>query len=802
MIRPRTAEARRRVSCKLTLLSMTALVAAPGVAFAADATSAAQSDATAAATIDTIVVTAQKRSENIQTVPLSIAAVSGAVMKAKGVTDVADLQKVVPNLSFSATAQSAGVSIRIRGIGASSNAAIDPSVAPYIDGVYIPRPGAILTSFLDVDHVEVLRGPQGTLFGRNATVGALSVTTVAPSFSGGSGGLSGEVSGEGGNYGEYKFEGIGNVDINDHVAARFATFDSHTDGYVHDTANGQTYGRSDTFAGRLSVRAKIGDKLEWTGRADYANTQGDGINLSQPDVATASSTQIANFSARSTIPVSQLTGPSFNTIQRFDNPSLADRQYGLTSDLKWDVADGYALRLIDGFRQWRDAQTDGDVVFTPLDLLNRHGSFSSDSQSHELQLISPKDTLLGGRLDYVAGLYYFNENYGTTEVFDVGSQLCSFVYGVLKPAFIGPCQAAPAIGATNGVFSQHATSEAAYAQADYNITHDLTLTLGGRYSHDSKTGVFNQTVSNPFVGAGVLRAPESTALSFSDSRPNWRANLTWRITPDVMTFVGYSTGYKSGGFNNNGGAAALGAANRTFQSELSTDVELGVKSTFFDHKVLLNADLFQTDLNNFQDRSFNGLTFIVRNAGDVRARGAELEGVIRPIEHVSFDFGAAYLDSIFTANHSAPGLPACTGAPTSCPLVQDLTGRTTTFAPKWTTDLGLEYDSAAFAGGWTAQLRGSLNYTSKFFTTNDDNPQSIAGGQTLLGARATLISPDSKWSFALFGDNLTDEKYFTIKFPQTLDSLFGVRVPATGATLLRGFMGAPLTFGGRISARF
>jgi iron complex outermembrane receptor protein len=269
-----------------------------------------------------------------------------------------------------------------------------------------------------------------------------------------------------------------------------------------------------------------------------------------------------------------------------------------------------------------------------------------------------------------------------------------------------------------------------------------------------------------------------------------------------MAFVSYSTGYKSGGFNNSGGAVALTAAERTFQSETSDDIELGLKSTFFDHRLLFNADLYQTGLHNFQDRSFNGLTFIVRNAGDVRARGVEVDSVIKPINHVSIDFGGAYLDSVFTANHMAPGLPGCTGLAGSCPTVQDLTGRTTTFAPTWTTDVGLEYATSPFAGGWTAQLRGSLNYGSKFYTTNDDNPQSIAGGQTLLGARATLVSPNSRWSFSLYGDNLTDQHYFTIKFPQTLDSLFGVRVAATGATLLRGFMGAPVTFGGRIAAKF
>ena len=781
------------------LLCATALGLAPAAAaFAADTPPAPAPQAAPAAQQDVVIVTAQKRAENIQNVPLSIAAASGKTLIAKGVNDVNDLQKIVPSARIDTTAQTAGLTLRIRGIGAGSNAAIDPSVAPYIDGVYIPRPGAMLASFLDVDSLEVLRGPQGTLFGRNATVGAISVHSVAPSLAGDSG----QVSLETGTYGSAKVQGIGNLKINDDLAVRLAAFDSHTDGWIHDTTDGKTYGRSNTLAGRFSVKAQVMPDLVWVGRADYARTSGDGINLTQVDVSTATPAQLAKFELRSTEPASALTGPSFDTVQRFDSPSMLDKQWGVSSDLTWTGSAGYSLKLIDSFRDWRNAQTDGDVVFTPLDLLNRHGSYASDAQSHELQLISPKDQLLGGRFDFVAGLYYFSEHYTTTEVFDVGSQLCNFAYALTKPAFVPACQKAPALGATDGIFHQHGESLAGYLNADFKLTSTVNLTVGARYTHDSKSGSFDQTVTNPFVGTGVLRAPESDALTFSDSRPSWRASLSWKIDPSVMAFATYSTGYKSGGFNNGGGAAPLGAANRTFASETSNDVELGVKSQFFDNRVLLNADLFQTNLDNFQDRSFNGLTFVVRNAGSVRARGAEIEGAIIPLEHIKIDGGATYLDSIFTANHNAPGLPACTGLAGSCPTVQDLTGKPTTYAPKWQVDLGLEYDSPQFGGGWTGQVRGSLNYASKVFTTNDDNPQSITGGDTLLGARATLASPGGRYTFSIFGDNLTNRKYFTLKIPQTLDNAFLVRIPATGQTLMRGFMGAPMTLGARVTANF
>ena len=747
--------------------------------------------------IPDVVVTAQRRAENIQSVPLSIVAFSGQTLQARGIGDILELPKAVPNLRLDTVSQNAGVSLRIRGIGASSNAAIDPSVAPYLDGVYIPRPGAILTSFLDVDDVEVLRGPQGTLFGRNATVGAIVLRTRAPSLSGDSADLNAEAGG----YGERKIEGVANIAAGHDVGLRLAAFSEHGDGWIKDVVDGSTHGGADTIAARLSFRTAPSTRLDWTVRADYARTSGDAFHITQVDIATASPAQLASYSARSTTPLSRLTGPSFDTIQHFDQPSLADRQWGIASAVAWDVGAGYDLRLIDAYRSWRDDQTDGDVVFTPLDLLNRHGVFASDSQSHELQLISPKSALLGGRLDFVSGLYYFAERYETSEVLDLGTQLCGFIYGS-SPAALAGCNAGAQAAATVGLFDQRAESVAAYGQANFALTTALTLTVGARYTRDRKSAVFVQMAENPFVGAGVLRAPETARMSFSDGRPNWLADLSWRITPDVMAFVGYSTGYKSGGFNNAGGAAALGAANRTFRSETSRDVELGLKSTFFDHHVRIDADLYQTDLLDFQDRSFNGLAFVIRNAGNVRARGAEAEVEALPIEHVKVDLALAYLDSIFTQNAEAPGLPGCTGAAGSCPLVQNLTGRPTAFAPKWQIDLGVEYDTKRFGGGWTGQIRGSLRYASRAFTTNDDNPQSLTGGDLLLDARLDLQSPGGKWTLSLWGDNLTDVKYFTLKFPQTLGGFFGVLDPATGAALMRGFMGPPGTYGARIGVAF
>ena len=767
------------------------LVAASAAAFCAAQPAAAQESAQ----IEEVVVTAQKRAENIQDVPLSIMAVSEKAMEARGIDDVRGLERVVPNLRLDTIAQQSGVSLRIRGFGASSNAAIDPSVAPYIDGAFIPRPGAILTTFLDVESVEVLRGPQGTLFGRNATVGAISLKTHAPGPD-----FAGRLSAEAGSYGTHKLEGMVNLPVSDTFALRFAAIATDTDGYIKNRLDGQTYGWNDTVAARASAKWDVTENLTWTVRADLARTNGDGVALNQVDTSTASDAQLANFAARVGQPGPLLHYPPGREVSQFlTNLNLKDRQYGVNSDLSFKFGDGYTLRLINAYRDWRNLQSDGDVVFTPLDLVSRDAVFDSESHSHELQLISPKGALLNGRLDFVAGLYHFEEDYLIGEDFNLGSQYCSFAVAAAAPALVGACNAGPKIGAAHGVFTQNAKSTAAYAQATFAVTPDLDLILGARQTWDDKSGRFVQTISNPT--AALLRSPEDVALKFDDSRPSWRASLSWRPVTDVTAFLTYSTGYKSGGLNSAGGAQPLGAK-RLFDSEKSYDWEAGVKSVLLDRRLLLNVTLYRTRLEDFQERAFDGVSFIVRNAGTIRAQGVELEGQARPFAGMAIDFGAAYLDSEFTANHAAPGLPACNNSPTSCPTVQDLTGRRPTFSPKWQANLGAEYTTPEFGGGFTLSLRGDMAYTGKVNSTNDLNPQGVIDSYTLYNGRIILTGPDRTWNVALFGENLTNEHYFRNKFSQTLDAVFGVRVPATGATQLRGFVGAPRTWGVRVAKAF
>ena len=228
---------------------------------------------------DVILVTAQKRSEDIQKVPLSIVAVTGEALTAANINDPVALQKLAPSLQINNTIFGSGVVIRIRGFGSAANTPVDSEVASYVDGAYIPRPGALLSSFLDVASVEVLSGPQGTLFGRNATLGAININSNEPSLRDRT--LSLDF--EGANYESYSATGVVNLPVTDTFALRFAAKNSISDGYYKNLLDGRTYGDREVFVGRASAKWEIAPALTWLVRGDYSRTTGDGVYPQRAD---------------------------------------------------------------------------------------------------------------------------------------------------------------------------------------------------------------------------------------------------------------------------------------------------------------------------------------------------------------------------------------------------------------------------------------------------------------------------------------------------------------------------------------
>jgi len=759
-----------------------------------------------------IVITAQKRAENVQRVPISVAAFTGQTLAKTNVLNVQDLQKIVPNFQAAKGAQSTYLRLSIRGIGAASNTTVEPSVAVFLDGSYVPRVGSAISSMLDVDSVEVLRGPQGTLFGRNASVGAISFHTAQPKFNG----TSGEVSAEVGTGDRYKLTGILNLPVSEHAAFRFAGSQQWFKGYWHNNLDGRQVGGADETVLRGSFRAEAGP-IDWVFRADYAKQTGDGATNIDFVRSSVSDAQWAAFITKLGSPDTNLNDRKLNQYLTAD---LHDKQWGLNSTLSWNIAGGSTLRLIDNYRDWKNNQLDGDVIFTPTPILSRVGVFDSKSQNHELQFISPQNSWLNGHLDMVGGLYYFHEKYHQGERLNENSQFCNVLVPA-PPANHNACVALLGDGTNKAVQDVHQTvdSYAGYAQANFHFTDQVFATAGGRFSKDKKSGDYNQ-VADPFLRASVRALESLTLPDIDDSRFTYRVGLNYEPTKDMLFFATYSTGYKSAGYNSGAGFPSLTPNNdpaltkRVFGRETTDDWELGGKTSWLDHALTLNLTFYRMNIKGFQDRSFDGTSFTVRNAGNLRHQGFEFDAVARPIHNFSLLANVAYLDSKFTDYPNASGLPGCAataaGIPAACTAVglgatQNLEGKPATFAPKWSGRVGFDWTGGLGSSGYSWDVNSNLSFFSKQFggLVNDANPQTIIDGYAIVGARASLNGPGDHWTLSLFANNLLNKQYSAGYLAQFLDGPLGLRNGVfPGSTAIRSLHADPRTIGASGTVRF
>ncbi len=789
----------------LTVAAATAIVLA-----AARAASAQEAADTEAMAIEEIVVTAQKREESVQDVPVSIAAFTGTTLQNAQVDSVATLPRLVPNFSANRGPQTANMRIAIRGIGAAGNSAIDPSVGSFMDGIYVPRPGTLFASFNDLAAVEVLRGPQGTLFGRNATVGAINMRSMSPQDE-----LDGTVSLEAGSYGMQKYTAMLNMPVGDRFAFRAAGLYESTDGYTENTVTGKEPGYMETTAVRVGGTWKITDDVKWTLKYNYANISGDGYSDSPiiPDTVTPANQARLNLIFGGNPP--EIADPFNRKTNQVTDGDLSDEQWGLASDLSWEIGD-WTVRWLAGYQDWQNEQYEADVLFTTRYLLGRTGGYDSTSESTELQLISPVDQLIGGRLDFVAGLYYFEEDFSILEQLSMLSDFCNTL--IAPPAFTAAqraaCNASPnKANATVLNFKQNATNYAAYAQANFKLIDNLTLVAGGRYTKDDKSGTFDQQVFNAFAAAIPLRAREFAKLEKNDDQPTYRLGLNWTPTDELLFYGSYSTGYKSGGFNSGGGQVNLtkpppagpGPDGRIFDKETSDDYELGAKTTWAGGLAHFNVNLFRMDLHDFQDRAFNGASFNVINAGNLRQQGVEAEADTVVLEGLRIFGALGYLDSEFTEYDNASCLP--TPAQLNPQCTQNLKGVANIYSPKWTVSAGTEMRGDFDFADIGYLFRADMNYVDEQNANAiiDNNPQGFEPSYALLSARYVLqFGTDRRYSVAVFGENLTDQGYCRGRFYQPFNTNLGLNQPLAvgGGTVTRCNVNAPRTFGVQFKASF
>lgn len=771
-----------------TIIAATACSALVFPAFGQDE-NAAQDEASTKR-LTPVTVTAQKRAQSIQDVPISISAYDAAFLEDSGVANLTDVALYSPNFTITSSSQKTNSRITIRGVGSVGNAGIEPSVGVFIDGVYYPRPGSVIGNLIDLEAVEVLRGPQGTLFGRNTPMGALNVRTKDPSRD------SLEAYGE---FGLGSFDSIeagGSLSgpLSDGVSMRVSAKYTERGGFGDNLLTGDEVGAQDEFHVRGKLLFDMNEQFDLKITADYGEIESGGATVELLN-GTESAAFLATLQALGGAEASQLlTADAFDhDIYQDHRDSLNDEQWGLAADASFEFATGHTLRSITSYREW-EAKNFESAIRLPIQLLPRLSDYKTETISQEFQLVSPTDDTF----EYVIGAFLYDESYTISQDFNLGSDFCIPVVAGLAGAAAGQgCAAGQQIRASDGEFSQDLQSTAFFGQATWYANDKLSLTLGGRWTSDEKDAEFTNTVNNPFVTALRVRDDENQpGLTVDDSKFTYFANASYFPVEGTMFFATISTGYKSGGFNTDGTFPALTTEQRTFSEEDTTNYEIGVKSTLFDNTLQVNATLFSMDIEGFQDRAFDGISFVTRNVGELRQQGFETDFVWAPLDQLSFIGGLSYLDSEFQDYRNASPLP---GGP-----VQDLTGERAHLSPDWQGSLVANWEDRFPAiSGARYFLRGETQYVGEanVGANTNQNPQSVQDAYQLLNARIGLRAEDDRWEVNLWGKNLSDEGYCTTIFDQPFGAQLGGLDAVANTIPQRCVVGTPQTYGVQLKVR-
>ena len=767
-----------------------------------------------------IIVTATRRAEDVQDIPLAVTAVSPVQLERQGVVNVSQLSQVSTSFSASnAQISSGSVVLRIRGVGTTSNnIGFESAVGIFIDGAYQSRPGVALSEFVDIERVEVLRGPQGTLFGRNTSAGALTVTNVRPDLND----FGGFANATYGNYNLFNVQGAVNVPVvTDQLALRFTGAYRKRDGFVKlRGANGTDVGDSND-ADQFLLRGQLGfDFNGVTGRiiADYAQNKAGccaAIELQPSPVET--------FGLFNAVGLG-LQGGQFQdnrglqaVSDRIASSNFAPvgniKNYGVTGEITIPLSENADLIYIGSYRKFKARET-YDTDFTALDVFNVDlNNTRINTMTHELRL---QGDALDGRLEFLVGGYYSTEDIRQEVSFSLGSQYDQFVGALLfgpTGGALGPrplqlfSGASPALTrATNG-YTQNSKSYSVFTNNTFAITDNLKFSFGLRYSDESKDGSYapvsntNPTcrgiVNNlgfvpaplrgtilvlgclPFLApadlpqSAVLPLPRSFSGKFNDNELIYTGKLLYDFG-SVNTYASFTHGYKSGGFNLDS-TAAIGGADPKFRSELVDAYEVGLKAKLLDNAVTANLALFYEKFTDFQVLEFTGTRFQTFNVPKAQSKGFELETVIRPDDHFTVNAALTYAKATYPKN--------CAGTSTEINVV-NLCGASLTNAPQITAITGATYantigDNLKYF--LTAQVK--LESDSRTSTQPTELPATpalvgttpklafdIQDSNVKINLRAGIGSINDSVGIELWVQNLTDEPTRGVTFNTTLRS--------------------------------
>ncbi len=709
--------------------------------------------------LEEVLVTAQRREESAQDVPVSLTAVSAAMIEAAGVQTLEDLTRGIVGIQYDSGSTQRN-ELYIRGIGTNRfDIGADPSSGVYIDEIYQPRFADVLTGLLDVERVEVLRGPQGTLFGRNTIGGAVSVFTANPDDS-----FNGKAAATVGSEQLVDFAGTLSGPISDRTSARLTASYRNRDGFMRDTVSGRT-DAVESIATRGKLHFNLGTGLTLGISGAYFESTQDAM-LGNPESLplfiggplTAQVLDGDKYRGAYNIPGSN----------EIENAQLAARLTWQTS-----AADVVLLGSYISFDQSTAQDLDGSFN----DNINYWGHSESDSYSLELRFASVTDGALtfGDRLRWVGGIFYFGDD--GTEQTDLQwgpDSLPAFVFDnpTLSPPFT-----APSSRSTDRMFvASEVSSVAVYAQGTFDLTDRLALTGGARWTRDERDFSFRGDSSIPgfvFVPADFIVHGNPTSESFDP-----KVSLELRPLQDVLLYVSYSQGYKTGSIQSTAFDATI--ASRTTQPEQVEAVEVGIKSDLFERRVRVNLAAFQNDFEDLQVRRV--VTFpsgfssaISENAASSTIRGVELETSWLLSSSWRLNASYAYLD----ANYETYVVDAAAGIIFS--------GNRLPRAPEHRFNVDATY-TIAFSGGSTLDLRGAYNWTGEFFFQPSNSAIEREAAYGLTDVSATFAFANRNTTLQLWGRNVLDEEYRTYLDPLDRErvAIYGDR-RTYGITLSQSF---------------
>jgi iron complex outermembrane recepter protein len=753
--------------------------------------------------LEEVVVSAQRRTENLQTTPIAITAISGALLESRNLDNITDIGAFVPNAVIQPLGAGWGATMAafIRGVGLGDNIlSFEPGVPIYVDDVYMGRPQGSIFDLLDLERVEVLRGPQGTLFGKNAEGGTVRLISVKPQ-----GDNSGSASVTYGKYNRLEARGMADVAlIEGFLNARFSFSSKKADGYfklfdyvclngagslgslqpaIAPGSNCQTgtLGGENVQSGRAAFRFLINDKTEFNLVADITvqNQEGpadkytviDGTNglnagwgaltyagLGVPTAGPAgfigkpiaydnrfiTNNPYSGYSQYGTDPISGRNVPNENDLNH----------WGVAGTLDWQLTDSLSFKSVTAFREFRN-QYGRDSDGSPL---SENSTY--DDAFH--QQFTEEDTFTGkvGPVDWAAGGFYYSANDS-----DRG-------YDVLYP-----CTAQNpnvCIHEQDNYVSQTTKNWAFFVHSTWHITDPLSVTGGARYTSDQKDATISVINFSPFPATlGSSGDVVGQYVPLSARHTDYDISVNYQFTPELMGYVRYSTGFKGGGFSPRPSDALQTVP---FKPEYLRTGEIGEKAEFWDRRVRLNTDFFYSkylDQQTFaQQLDADGINwFREENAGTARLWGLEGELQMEPVDNLRIDSSAGYVNYwlesnggnvlLFTGNQ-------CNGETCYSPRT-----------PKFTGSLGIQYSMPAFGGQITPRLDETYQ-TKVYFVTNNGcftntGPTGCGtgaqGGYGVLNARLSWQPANKKWDVSLWGRNLTDKAYFSGKL--SLITFFG-----------------------------